>query len=589
MTMQKNKGKALWDVFALPARLAPVPAVLLIGLSVSTGVIPTLQALATASFIDSTLSYMAGGASAHPLAALALLVVLVALDRLLAKASDFVGTALDYRLKLSLRQQMMDKRAGMSYAHIENAKTWDLIARVCESPEQKVGAGIRTASMLLAIFIRIGGLIVLIAAEVWWAAAIVLVLAIPLLWAAIRGGKDNYRGTQETTKLRRQYEYLSELLVSREAAQERTLFGYTEAMDQHFYAFFETVRKKMLRIDFRSDVRSAMSGIIAAAAMVAVSLLLLGPAMAGALTVGMFIALVNAVFTMQSLLTEQLHGLAQALTENHAYMEEYRAFEALSMEASGDKGAMPAPAFASLAFQNVRFRYPDTDQYILDGLSFTIRAGGHYAFVGANGAGKTTVTKLMTALFDGYEGVILLNGQDLRTMPPSQVRAFFAAVFQDFAHYGISLRENIAVGREALDWQTALAQAGLTPLAEDLPQGVDTPLGKVMPDGQDVSGGQWQRIAMARCIASPAPIRILDEPTAALDPIAESEVYSRYAGISAGKTTIFISHRLGSTKLASHIFVMDRGRIVQEGSHAALMAEGGLYAAMYESQRGWYQ
>lgn len=587
--MKSENTKALWDVVALPVRLAPVQSALLVCLSVSTGIFPTLQALATASFIDTTVSFASGNTAANPYLPLVWLALLVALSKLLAKASGFVETELLYRLRLRLRQQMMDKRAGMSYAHIENAGTWDLIARVCENPEEKVASGIAAVSGLLSIFIRIGGLILLIAAEVWWAALIVLVFSIPLLWAAIRGGKDNYQGHQETTKLRRQYNYLSTMLVSREAAQERTLFGYTAKMDERFYGFFETVRKRLLRIGFRADVRSAMSGILTSLATVAVSLLLLAPALTGILTVGMFIALVTAVFSMQSLLTAELHSLVQTWTGNQAYMKEYRAFEGLSMERAGPAAETEAPAFASLTFRDVRFQYPGSDQVILDGLSFTIHAGQHYAFVGANGAGKTTVTKLMTALFDGYEGDILLNGQDIRSMPPAEVRAYFAVVFQDFAHYGVSLRDNITVGRESLDWSSAMERAGLQPLAHSLPQGVDTPLGKVQADGQDVSGGQWQRIAMARCIASPAPIRILDEPTAALDPIAESDVYGQYAGISEGKTTVFISHRLGSTKLASHIFVMDKGRVVQEGNHAALMSAGGLYAQMYESQRGWYQ
>ena len=168
-------------------------------------------------------------------------------------------------------------------------------------------------------------------------------------------------------------------------------------------------------------------------------------------------------------------------------------------------------------------------------------------------------------------------------------------VNQDFAKYYITVRDNIALGdvnhiESDSDWRVnrAIDQVGLAAAVEKLPQGIHTPLGKIKADGQDVSGGEWQRIAMARAIANPAPLRILDEPTAALDPVSESELYQEFERISRGKTTIFISHRLGSTKLADEIFVIDEGRVLEQGTHQELIALNGEYARMYESQRSWY-
>jgi len=211
--------------------------------------------------------------------------------------------------------------------------------------------------------------------------------------------------------------------------------------------------------------------------------------------------------------------------------------------------------------------------------------------VGVNGAGKTTLTKLLTGLYGQYEGEILLNGRDLRSYSQSELKSLYSLAYQDFARYFVSLKDTIALGwpdREArLD--ATIHQVGLDDAVTELPKGANTPLGKILDEGTDISGGQWQRVAIARALVSPAPVRILDEPTAALDPISESDIYHEFKRMSQGVTTLFISHRLGSTLLADRIFVIGEGRVLEQGDHEELMALHGLYAEMYEAQRSWYQ
>jgi len=252
--------------------------------------------------------------------------------------------------------------------------------------------------------------------------------------------------------------------------------------------------------------------------------------------------------------------------------------------------------FFCLEFKNVSFKYPGTDTYILKNLNLHIKNGIHYAFVGKNGSGKTTIIKLITGLYSNYKGEILLNGKDLQLYSRAVLKGMFSGVYQDFARYAISAEDNITLG----DINNILSPLTITKAKEAaasfdildeilaLPQGFKTPLGKIEEGGVDISGGQWQRIAMARSLVSPAPFRILDEPTAALDPISESRMYENFEKMNEGKTTVFISHRLGSTKIADKIFVIDQGAIAEEGNHDELMAKNGLYAGMYESQRSWY-
>jgi ATP-binding cassette subfamily B protein len=211
--------------------------------------------------------------------------------------------------------------------------------------------------------------------------------------------------------------------------------------------------------------------------------------------------------------------------------------------------------------------------------------------VGANGCGKTTVTRLVTGLYPPDSGSILLNGREIGEYSPSEIHALFSIVYQDFARYGVSLHDNVFLGVECANdaAHKVFDKVGLGPLIDRLPLGAGTPLGKYVSNGIDISGGEWQRVAMARSLARPSALRILDEPTAALDPVAESELYENFEQLTEGVTTLLITHRLGATRTADVIMVLDGGRIVESGSHAGLIRNGGLYSRMFESQRYWYE
>jgi len=304
-------------------------------------------------------------------------------------------------------------------------------------------------------------------------------------------------------------------------------------------------------------------------------------------------------------MVQQLGWQLSSSLENISKVKEYMRDLSKFVELSSSEESLTIPdyeqiEFKKLEFRNVSFRYPSGEKLILDGLSFSLESGKHYAFVGKNGAGKTTITKLLTGLYIEYDGEILINGIELKQYRSSALKAMFSVVYQDFAKYYIPLKDNIALGDVAsmrddssesgdIPLLRCVHSVGLDELVSELKDGINTPLGKIIEDGQDISGGQWQRIAIARSLVSRAPVKILDEPTAALDPISESRVYGEFENLMRGKTTVFISHRLGSTKLADEILVIDDGKIIERGSHEKLIENEGQYAQMFESQRGWYQ
>lgn len=341
-----------------------------------------------------------------------------------------------------------------------------------------------------------------------------------------------------------------------------------------------------------------IGNVITSLVSVFIILVLIKPVASGMITVGMFISLVNAVFSLIKLMSWQLSNLIDEMASSSEYLKDLSEFTALKEE----EGATNTPSnkpikFNTLEFKDVKFKYPETEKYILNGMSFVIEGGKHYAFVGANGTGKTTITKLITGLYNEYEGEILIDGKNIKDFTQSQIKALCSVVYQDFSKYFISFKDNISLGRINGTYNdknedsisSAVLTMELNDVIEALPEGMDTPLGKIKSNGVDVSGGQWQRIAMARSIINPAFLKILDEPTAALDPISESNIYKKFEEISKGGTTIFISHRLGSTKLADEIFVLENGQVLESGSHNNLMNKNGVYAKMYESQKGWYE
>lgn len=594
-----NRCFHLWDGVLIPLRYAPVHMVLILLQRLISALLPALNVGITASFVDTAILV---GSGAEPLSAitvpLILVIAVIAFQRLSGSLINFVTIRAIFRLREPMRRAFMEKRARLSYEHIENQKDWDLIARTCGNPEDKIFDLYSTLTGTVSLVIQVVSVMAVLMAEIWWAGLVILAVSIPLTYISYKAGKKGYDADREVTNIDRRRDYLFDKLVCRETAAERTMFGFTRKLEPRYWEAFEKARTTRLKVNLRYFVRVKAGGIASSLIAVASAMVLAPAAVVGTISVGLFISLLNALFSLSGGLSWGLADRMESLAWSREYLKDLNTFASLSEQEGACSLPIAEEPFRRLEFRHVTFRYPGSDVTILKDLSFVIERGKHYSFVGINGAGKTTITKLMTGLYPQYEGEILLNDRELRTYSLAQVKAYFCSVFQDFARYALTFRENISLGdtaaletgpipEERLD--KAIELAGLTPAAENLPKGYDSPLGKLLEDGVDLSGGEWQRVAMARTILSPAEVKILDEPTAALDPLAESEVYENFQQISEGKTTLFISHRLGSTLLADVIYVLDGGRMAECGSHQELMDKGGLYAAMFESQRSWYQ
>ncbi|OOL82033.1 hypothetical protein BWX42_06875 [Dolosigranulum pigrum] len=439
-------------------------------------------------------------------------------------------------------------------------------------------------------------MILLITQQLWWAGIIVLMFSCPLIVVAMWAGRHNYAAKVATKEYEHRYSYYSdEMLTNREVVEERTLFDYTQKITDHYYHFFEKARDIQLAVLLKTKVVMKLTGTLPIIVAGITGGLFIPLVIAGQMNPGIFIGIIAALFGLVDILGEGLQEAVKHLAEAREFMNDLTTL----MTWESVAGVLDLPdkdplTFNTLEFINVSFKYPKTDKYVLKNVSFKLESGQRYAFVGANGAGKTTLTKLLTGLYDEYEGDILINGKQLRLYKPSTIKSLFSVVYQQFSKYQISLKDNIALGRISQDvtdahiQQTAI-QAGLEETLHQLDQEMSTLLGKIHENGVDLSGGQWQKLAIARSLISPAPIKIMDEPTAALDPLSENQLYQTFAQLMEGKTTILITHRLGSVKLVDKIFVLEAGRLVEHGTHSQLMQHQGLYRYMFNEQEGWYQ
>jgi ATP-binding cassette subfamily B protein len=583
------------DYVKIPFRTSAVYTILIILDSILNAILPSLQILATASFVDTAVDILNNGGKDRIYLPLLMLMLLVSYSWVSKMLIGFVNTRMKMRLGEEFRTAVTEKRSKLEYRHIENNETWDLISRAAKDPQDRIFNGFSILLRMANMVIGIVSILLVLATQVWWAALAIIAFSVPLFFVSLKSGKLDYEAFKEANKHTRRADYLQTVLSGRDNVEERSLFRYTQKISDKWYERYESARKITTRASAINFVRMKGSSIIVILICILIAGVLLIPLNSKLITIGMFMGLVNASFSLVQMMSWELSYVTREIANNKEYLKDLSAFSKLE-ETQGaadlpDK-AMGGLQLKSIEFKDVKFQYPGTDIYILNGLSFYMAGDRHYAFVGVNGAGKTTITKLLTGLYPEFEGEILINGKSIREFSASQLKGLFSVVYQDFAKYYITLRDNIALGNVngARDDEVAAALAviDLTDEVSKLEKGLDTPLGKILEGGTDLSGGEWQRVAIARSLVSKAPVHILDEPTAALDPVAESKVYELFGRISKDKMTIFITHRLGAAKLADEILVLKDGKIAEQGSHDRLMEENGIYAEMFEAQRSWY-
>ena len=490
------------------------------------------------------------------------------------------------------KQAIIDVATRVELSAYETPAFHDRLVRAAANehrPIQMVDGLIGTVGAVASI----AGIVVALLAIQPWLVPLLFVAGLPLLLGVMKAGQAMFGFHMRMTTVARTRNYLYRLLTEKDPAKEVRAFGldgyltsrHAVLYDQHMAELRKTTRKR-----FRIAVLSTL-GLSAALGAGIAGLLAL--ALSGRLELAATATAAGALLILGERIMTAVNSVGD-MYEAGLFVEDFTTFLATAPVAHGATGTVAAPpSFARIEVDGVTFTYPAASRPALTDVSLRIEAGQIIALVGENGSGKTTLAKLLSRLYLPDAGRITWDGVDLADMDPAQVHRRIAVIFQDFAQYDLTGRENIGFGAiEHVDnaeaVRAAAMHAGAHQYLKALPAGYETILSPEYDGGRDLSVGQWQRVALARAFIRDAPLIILDEPTASLDPRAEHDLYTRIRTLYKGRTVLIISHRYNTVRDADHIYVLDRGRVIEHGNHAQLMTAGGVYADLFTLQAAAY-
>lgn len=586
----KRKHVIQNSVFALKTVFHHAPAVAAVYalFALTSSVFTVVQILFLEKLVNQVTAYIADPADSRMVFLWGTLYVVSLIAAQLYQFSlAKLGHYLNRRLTKSLSPAIIDKFSKIAYQYYENAEFKDVMSRMTSNPQQTIHNTFYSVISCISQVMKLVGILGVFFRASFWIGMGAALIGIPMSVLDLRATDKQQRLLREATADQRMGEYQQELFTNKHSAYEIKIFRAKE----HILDLWRETTGKIF--DRYSRITRALLRAQAIVSLLkityisfAVVTLILG-FLAGKIALGVLVSILNSISDLFSILTTTSHSISTLGTRTYeiGYFKEFLDFEEQT------HGTESLPAGGDIVFENVNFRYPGTERDILHNLSFRVKAGEKLALVGVNGAGKSTIVKLLCGLYVPDSGKITIGGKDITTLSEDARRKALAVVFQDFGSYQLTLRENIAFGNlhkrnSDKELEEALSLAGGDSIAAN---GLDVPLGRLDEKGVDLSKGQWQRIAVARAFLSDADFILLDEPTASLDPIAESRLYESFASVLAKRGSILISHRLASAKLAERILVLEGGEVMESGSHEELMKSGGLYSVMYEEQSEWYK
>jgi ATP-binding cassette subfamily B protein len=538
--------------------------------------------------------WLAGGQLGHLGWLLATEFALAVLSDVLGRVVSLLDSLLGEQFTNATSVRLMEHAATLDLEDFEDSEIQDRLDRARRQTTGRMGLMNQLfgqAQDMVTIVSFAAGLVVYAP----WLIALLILALVPAFLGEAHFNAQSYSLDYARTPERRELDYVRQTGASVETAKEVKIFGLDAFLIQRYRELSAALYLDNRRLAIRRAGGGGLLTAIGTAGYYVAYAFIAWRTLSGAFTIGDLTFLAGSFRRLRTLLEGLLISFSQVAGQA-LYLDDLFSFFEIEPEivSPASPRPFPVPIREGFTFEDAGFRYPGAERWAVRHLGFTLRAGEVLALVGENGAGKTTLVKLLARLYDPDEGRILLDGHDLREYDLETLRANIGVIFQDFVRYHLTAAENIAVGRiEARDDRARIVDAAERSLADEviakLPKGYDQIVGKRFRTGVDLSGGEWQKVAIARAYMRGAQLLILDEPTAALDARSEFEVFQRFKELSEGKTAVLISHRFSSVRMADRILVLADGQVEAMGTHEELLARGGRYAELFELQAAGYR
>ncbi len=563
-------------------------------LTIIAGVLPASVAFVGSRIVDSVVAAMRTGASARVLEFVLLEGILVAAIAAAQRGISFCQSLLRAQLGQRVNVMILEKALTLELQHFEDSEFYDKLTRARREASSRPLSLVMRTFGLVQNGISLVSYGTLLAHFSPWAVAVLLLAGLPAFVAEAKFSGDAFRLFRWRSPETRMQLYLETVLAREDHAKEVKLYGLGPRLLQRYRDIFGRLYEEDRALTIQRDAWGFGLGLIGTGALYGAYVWIALSTVRGAITLGQMTMYLMLFRQGQSAVSAMLSALG-GLYEDNLYLSTlYEYLETAVPAQVGWAVHGPHPE-DGIRFEDVSFQYPGAEQPALEHVTLHLKPGASLALVGENGSGKTTLIKLLTRLYLPTAGRILLDGQDLAEWDEAALRQRVGVIFQDFTRYQMLVGENVGAGDERYfedeqRWREAAQKGRASEFIDTLPTGYQTQLGKWFKDGRELSGGQWQKIALSRAfMRTRADILVLDEPTAAMDAQAEAEVFEHFRQLSRGRITILISHRFSTVRMADQIAVLDRGRIVEHGSHEELMRLNGSYAHLFTLQARGYR